>query len=254
MSTEPISQSMDSLRDDYEDSLFRYLMAGYAEEYGKELKARNDALKASGGYEPTLKATKRFNHVMNRAFRKRQIIETSKRTYRTLNRAAIFIVAGFIALGTTAMAVEPVRVEVLNFLIGVQKEYTSLRLDADKGKNIVGDNLILSWTDGYVPTYVPEGYKIVNITNRDNMKSILFENNESRKIDYSEYSANAGVNIDTEDADTEKVEVNGYDALIVKKDGVLSIAWSDGQRIFIIYSQLERNDLIQVAQNVKYVK
>ena len=246
--------NIDSLRDDYEDSLFRYLMAGYAQDLGAELQEENNALRSAGEFDPSPESVRRFDRALNSAFRKRAIVDTVKKAYRSMNKAAVFIVAFVLLSATTVLAVENLRHGMLNFLLGFEQEYTSLRLDPDKGNNIIGDNIYVSWTGGYVPSYIPEGYEIANIALTEGVKSILFRNSEGMFISYSEYSEDTITNLDTEDAKTSYVKVNNYDAMLVEKDGVTSIAWSDGHRMFVIISMLESSELIEVANNVILVE
>jgi hypothetical protein len=246
--------SIDRLREDYEDSLFRYLMAGYSQEVGEELQTDNKNLRAAGEFDPSPEAVRRFDRALNSAFYKRVFINTVKKTYRSMNKAAVLIIAIVMLAGSSVLAIEGVRIGVLNFLIGFEQEYTSLRLDPERGNNIIGDNVYMSWSGGFVPAYIPDGYRIVNISSAGNVKSILFENDEGSFIHYSEDTADAVTHIDTENANTENVKVNNYDALLVTKNGVTSIAWSDGHRIFIIISMLERDELLKMAVNVILVE
>jgi len=193
--------------------------------------------------------------------RKRSSVSVAKRIYRSMNKAAVFIIAFVLLSATTVLAVENLRHGVLNLLVGIEKEYTTLRLDPEKGNNIIGDNVYMSWTGGYFPAYIPDGYRITQMFNGGGIKSILFEFGKADEevpeemfIAYSELYEGTTTNIDTEDAYVEYITVKGYDAMYIEKRGVTKAVWSDGIRIFELISKLERHELLRVAENVILVE
>ncbi|GAB6173596.1 hypothetical protein JCM15765_30740 [Paradesulfitobacterium aromaticivorans] len=106
---------------------------------------------------------------------------------KPLNRVAVAMLVVIVILFTTVASVQAVRVRVLNFLMDIQPKYTSFELkENDSGSG--GRSPVVNWTKAYVPTYMPDGYKVSNISNNE-----LLKKNRIRKsagLAYSLYGIN----------------------------------------------------------------
>lgn len=79
---------------------------------------------------------------------------------------------------------------------------------------------LLEYEGKYVPSYIPEGYIITNITNNEYSRGFVMENDSRNIIMISEkdHSENATMAIDKEDLSVfEETEINGYYAIYSKK-------------------------------------
>lgn len=243
-----------TLHDNYEDAFFRIIMADYARSQGEILAHENEELMKDPANNPTPAQIKKFQRVLDKAFLKRAIKSALANSYRALSKVAVVVAILSFGFFITAMSVQTVRVNVLNFLIGFEKEYTSLYIGESGGNSIIGDHIYVSWTDAYVPTYIPNGFKITKLTNESDYKSINYIHADGRTIFYYEFSESDEVNLDTEDAErTENTVIQGNDALFVEKGGKLSVIWENHSKMFLISAEISEDELFMIAEGVKFI-
>lgn len=238
---------------EYEESLFRLVMHDVAEEEGRKFIAENDELKREHKEELSSQALARFEKLYKKNARRRKELPAI-RTPRLFNRVAIILIV-FIAVCLTSMVtVEAIRTRVLNFLIDVEKQYTSIHL-GQKPKPTGGIPLDESWSGCYIPTYIPDGYLLTQETNSPTMKQLRFENNDGDSINYSQFDSSVDVNLDTENATlVEDIKVNDQEGFLVIKGNRTSIAWADKERLFTITTSLDRAEALLIAESVKILK
>ena len=251
-----MTQTFDKLKlqEDYENALFRLLMADYTRAEGEALHHENEELRADPNNRPTPVEIWKFQRAVSKAFRNRAAKSAIKSTFYALNRAAAFVVLLFGLFLLSTVAVQAVRVNVLNFLISFEREYTSIQIGGADSNSIIGGNVYVTWTDAYVPTYIPDGFRITRLNNEQDYRYINYSHDDGRTVYYYELSAMYESNIDTEDADRiENVSIHGLDALFVEKDGKLSIAWAGGDRMFVISAQVTENEIFKIAEGVRFI-
>ncbi len=245
----------DKLYENYEDSLWKVLMYEYAEVEGKKFVEENETLKKEDKYKPSPEAVKKFNKKMNAAFRKPKYRNLMKSIWPVVNKAAVFIVMIGVIFSISFTFVSGFRIQVLNLILSLEEKYTLIKLDDNGNENIIADNLYVNWHNAYVPTYIPQGYNIYNLTNTLDFKTIDYINNEDDVINFCELNASMENTLDTENASLIKnVDINGNEGLLVVKDDKVSIAWSDNIKIFVIHTQLSIEETEKIAESVTYIK
>jgi len=239
------------LVEEYEDSLFRLIISDFARAEGEEYRRENEELNKDTANQATPAEIRKFRRVIGRAQRKLAVKGMIKKSYKAFSKATIWIVLVFLVFTGSAMAIQPVRIDVLNFLIGFEKEYTSIKLGGTEGNGIVGDGLYVTWLDGYVPKYIPDGFRITRLSYDESFKSINYLSEDGRMLSYSELLTQTEANLDTENATTvESIFIHGHGALLVEKEGRHSLAWSDGERLFVVIGQISRDEIVEIAKNV----
>lgn len=241
------------LYEEYEDSLFKLIMHDAAEKEGKLFLEEKEKLKNAAESLPSAEAFKRFRQQLDAHFKKPQAYARRQRILKALNRFAVAMLVVIVLLFTTVASVEALRVKVLNFLMDIQPEYTSFELkDNDNGSD--GGSSTIDWHKAYVPTYIPAGYEISDISNGKLLRKIEFKNQQGSFITYTELSEGNKPALDTENASAfETVSINGHEGTLVVKDSLVTIIWEMNNRMFMIRAQAEKNTAIKVAKGVKYV-
>ncbi|MFA7079172.1 MAG: DUF4367 domain-containing protein [Syntrophomonas sp.] len=251
------------LREEYEEALIKLAMSSFAEREGQRLMQENEALKNDPFYQPSAEADRKFKRTMNRYYKQKtkNFMQTS---YQHFNKVAIVFLISIILLATSTLAVEAVRIKVLNFFVNVQQEYTEIRLKEKSGepsleeKDIISKNVPSNWKNAYAPLAIPVGYSINNSVNNDNFKTIEYANDRNEMIIYQQFDEQVVSNIDTEKADSiEKITVQGHKGLLVNKDGKRTITWSNDAKVFLIItkaSNLQDEDMIKMAESVTLIK
>ena len=114
---------------------------------------------------------------------------------------------------TAAIAAVPtIRMQVANFLIQTNGEYTSLSLaESPDTTSSVPDE----WKGECFPSYIPEDFELQPFD--PNFTRVYYLNTSGDLLDFAEYTTDAYVNIDTEDAIIQNIRVNGMPAILSTK-------------------------------------
>lgn len=244
------------LYEEYEDSLFKLIMHDATEKEGKLFLEEKEKLKNTSDSLPSGEGFKRFNQQLDAHLKKPKAYAKRQRILKALNRTAVAALAVIVIFFTTVGTVQAVRIKVLNFLMDIQPEYTSFQLK-DSGGGSEGGNLVVNWTNAYIPTYIPEGYKVSNISSSESYKRIIFENQQDKEshIIYTELSGANSPRVDTEDAsEFETVSINGHKGTIMIKNSMVTIVWEMNSSIFMVQSQTGKDTAMRIAEGVSYVK
>ncbi|AGL03317.1 DUF4367 domain-containing protein [Desulfoscipio gibsoniae] len=241
------------LYEEYEDSLFKLIMYDAAEKEGKLFLEEKEKLKNASESLPSAEAFKRFSQQLDAHLKKPQAYARRRHILKALNRFAVAMLVVIVLLFTTVASVEALRAKVLNFLMDIQPEYTSFELrDNDNGSD--GGSSTINWHKAYVPTYIPAGYEIIDISNGKLLRKIEFKNQQGLFITYTELSEGSKPALDTENTFVfETVSINGYEGTLVVKDSLVTIIWGMNNRMFMIRAQTEKDTAIKVAEGVKYI-
>lgn len=243
------------LLEEYEALLLNIALTNYAEKEGKLLVGENNELKKLKYYE----ASKESKIVLDKKIRKNLIKEKTKGIYNKFtkykNKAASIIIIMAIILFSTNLSVEAFRINIINFLVRIQGGYTSIRSGDDSEEYARDNSLFINWKDSYVPTYTPYGFKVANITNNTDVKTIEYINEQGDKIWFNQMNLSSTLNLDSEDAKKiEEIYINGNKGLLIEKDNLNTLTWTNEQYLFLILSSIEDKELIKIAKSVNYLK
>ncbi|MBE5779414.1 MAG: DUF4367 domain-containing protein [Clostridiales bacterium] len=170
--------------------------------------------------------------------------------------AAIFIAIVAVAGSVAIAASRTVRVHVLKLLTKAEPEYTSLHLVEDKHSSF---DVPAEWTGDCYPAYIPDRFEILQVLCYPGIPGaeVTFTNRENGacELTYYENGLNSAMNIDTEGASLEEVEVNQYAATLIAEEDRHTIFWSDGRHIFHITTlHSSREEIIRIAESVTTIK
>ncbi|MGF7144487.1 hypothetical protein HNQ56_002918 [Anaerotaenia torta] len=245
--------SISKLNEMYEDALFRIAMSEAAKDEGEIIKLENEQGKREMPGLPSSENIKRFSKLLDAEIKKKG--KKLPFLSRNLHRASVVILFLVIAFSATMVTARAFRRQVLNFLISVEPQYTSFQLNDNSTEDADG-KLIINWTNAYVPAYVPKGYGVDSISYSNAVKKIVFTNQTGDSaIIYSQYEASMDVLIDTENASlAETIEINGYEGILIVKDPVATIVLERENHIFTVQGEIERSEIIKMAEGIEFVK
>ncbi|MDQ7092441.1 DUF4367 domain-containing protein [Desulfosporosinus sp. PR] len=255
MSDNSSDQSREKLFEEYEDSLFRLIMHEAAEKEGKLFLEEKERLKNDPESLPSREAVQRFSRQLDAHFKKTKAYARKRRILKALNRAAVAMLIVIAVLFTAVASVQAVRVKVLNFLMNIQPQYTSFKLK-ESGSNSDSGKPVVNWTNTYVPTYIPEGYKVSTTTNHELVKKIIFENAQDKNsfIIYTELNEANTSEIDTENASVFKsLSINGHDGTLTVKNSTVTIIWEMDNHMFMVQAPTSESTAVKIAEGVKYI-
>jgi len=246
-------RNLNKLNEEYEDGLFFLAMNDLALKEGEEFLKDNEEMK-SDHEGPSPESIKKFSKLLDSYLKKEKKAHKKNHTLNMLGKAAVAMLSVIIIFSTMMLTVQAFRIRVLNFLISIEPEYTSYQLnDADEEQN--NAQLIIDWKNAYVPTYIPEGYTIGEMSYSDSIKKITMENTNGSYIIYTEFESKNNITVDTENASLiETVTINGQDGTLSIKDSITTIVWEMDNHLFIVQGQLSSDEAIEIANGVKFIK
>lgn len=241
------AEQLNKINDSYEDRIFSLAMKNIsAEVEGKILYREN--------MQPVIElpppeAKERFTRLLDKHLKNRR----KNMRKGNLLRKALLIVAAAVAVFAVAMlTVSAFRAQVLNLFMTPEKDYTYVQI-TDSAPEPSISSLPVDWKNAYMPTYIPDGYEVTSVTNINNFKSIRFDK-DSSALYYSEFNSTNGMALDTETAPLAKpVSINGYDGTLIQKESKLNITWVMANRLFTIAGNISQEELIKIAESVKYI-
>lgn len=229
------SKSREELVEQYEDAAFALLMSEYAEQEGDRLLREFDEAKAKGEV-PEIPAAldAKCRKMIRQAYEKQRRKEQVNRVLRTIGRTAAMLFAALGICGTLVFSVEALRTPFVNFLMDQQEHFFAIDFDQeatkdpDKAPNSVRGN---ECSDGSpLDAFVPEGYELSRYTvKEDGSVTIIYKNEIGKSIFFSSSVTKGKLNLDTENADSESMEIAGHSGIFVNKDGVLTITWFNAE-------------------------
>lgn len=117
--------------------------------------------------------------------------------------------------------------------------------------NNENDNLLLSYEGEFVPTWIPDGYKVESVNNEPNLKEIVFSNSKNMIL-FKELPISFKMNIDYFDAENMKeIEILGYTGNSFAKDGVNRIVITTENSCIYISCDDNTVDLIGFAELIE---
>jgi hypothetical protein len=104
---------------------------------------------------------------------------------------------------------------------------------------------------GYVPNYIPPGFKVDKTERRDMLEVIYFTNEQGQTIRFTQYLNNkTDLRIDTENAIVQNISISNNNALLAEKQGLVSIVWNKDS-LFSLIGEADKAELIKMAESIK---
>ncbi len=118
--------------------------------------------------------------------------------------------------------------------------------------NNENDNLLLSYEGEFVPTYIPEGYKVKSVTNTEDKKEIVLSDNDNHLIIFVEQNYDVKSNIDYKNTDyKEEIKVLEYDGVYYENDGIKYISFVAEKKCILISCNDSSIDLIGFSKKIE---
>ena len=72
-------------------------------------------------------------------------------------------------------------------------------------------------------------------------------------IDFSEYSAEDSVSINSENAELSYTTINGVDAFVIERENSVIIAWNSDDKFFVLTANTTKEEALEIANGVKRI-
>ncbi len=167
-------------------------------------------------------------------------VKRVKYVKRILIIAAVMVVLFSVSI----ISVQGFRVKFMNFILSFTETNTELKY-ADESE----DNN--SYSVGDIDfAYMPEYLEFNSSRNQGKNICVKFNNND-KYIEIRIREIDAIANVNTEKADAELLMIKGIETFITQKDDVFILSWNNASKTFELMGNIEREELIKIAENVK---
>lgn len=243
----------DKLLKELEELQIKLFMDSYAEYEGKKLIEENRELRKDPFYQPIDEKIKVFKKAVNKEYNRQRFKNILKGTSKHIRNPAVVLLIVILFLGSSTLSVKAIRTQLLNLLINIEKEYTTIQL----GELVEEEKVICiydDWHNAYAPTYIPEGYVVSRMEQGRTVVRVEFKDKDNNTIIFQQLNKRFSQNIDTENSDEiDEINFNGHDALLTSKSGYKKLVWKDAEYIFILeLANISDEDVIKIAESVKY--
>lgn len=237
----------EELQERYEDALFALMMDEVAVSEGKKALEENERLQNDPDAEVPEDVSKRCEKTIRRYFIKQKAKTAGRVTVKAFSKVAL--VAGICSiLFTVAFAsFETVRINTMNLVVQVFGESTDFYFDSKQTTDTVSD-VTVGW--------LPDGYAMKD-QGGDNFDTWYLYQKSDTEIIKIKYMLSDGtvLSVDTEDAKTENIDIDGAQAMLVTKGDEQQIVWGTTDKtafIWVLGTGVTRDELIHVANELKY--
>lgn len=168
-----------------------------------------------------------------------------KKKGKTIFKAAIIVIVSAVLLSFVPFNARGQRFSVAEIIINfVNSEF--LAFDSNEE-----DSLLLSYEGEYIPSYIPDGYSVKSVDNKQNTKEIVFSK-DNKVIIFKEQVDDFKTNIDYSDAvNLQEIEILGYNAMSFIKDGVHHVVITTDNSTIYISCNDDSIDLIGFAEKIE---
>lgn len=163
------------------------------------------------------------------------------------SRASIAFLMLILSSAVVTMSVEAFRIKFLNLFIESGSDYN--RVDFDSGN--VNTDVPADWQGHYYPSYIPEGYSLLQAQENDKTKMLYYMTEGGEMLFFTQTTGEMGLNIDSEGVDIVSIPINDIDGYMIDKSGMIVISWSENGMVFTIEGEEEINTMIEIAEKIK---
>lgn len=177
--------------------------------------------------------------------KKEKRINLIKNIKKQSKRAAIILLIIIAGISTLIFTVEAIRVRVFNYFIERNERYTEIRVE----ENDI-ETPELDWENYYQPTYMPEGYYFESAEDGGLIKILNYSDGKNQII-ITQANNTAGIQIDTEDATTERININGNEGFLTIKEDRSMMFWHNEEKSFTITGNITKEEIIKIAESIE---
>lgn len=248
---ENIKSDYELLNEQYEDSLFALVMDKFAVIEGQRLIDENESLKDEMAFALPDGIEARCEKIISDVFTAKKRRKARKGALKILSRAAVIVLVCGIVFATLFSTVSAFREAVYDLV--TENNGVDTKIIAQKSNLQINKNIVVP-DDAFLPRWLPDGYTLTSYSTDPEITTAQFSNNKNQLIEYFEYINVEAFGVDTENADsTEKINIGGFDGMVVVKKDTVSITWSDSSRdkfVRVKSKYIDKETAIKIAESV----
>lgn len=230
------------------EAMFEYAASCHVDNIISEHPISDDL---ASDYFPTPEFDRRMKKMFARHNRMKLLNHLRRKTVKSLPKVAIFIMVLLGSLTVAVASVDALRVKALNLIMDFRSQYTGIKIEKDnpsQNKDI-NQQIPLDWS-WYFPMYTPKGFNVTKTEERSASKLIYYINDRGQTIRFTQFLSNdTDLRIDTEDATVQDIMIHNSKALLVEKQGLVSVVWQD-EYLFYLIGETDQAEIIKMANSL----
>lgn len=245
-------KSYESMNDDIFDVILKHALYDVDQEIENETESIYTMYKVG----PKIKTSLKFRWNMKKLL---WLSRFKNMAWTTPKPSLAFAMSFILFLSVTFVVTEANDIHLFNIIFEKHERYTEIKLD----KNIKNETLkerMPDWNECYVPTKILSGYTLTQVEPLETICTMFFTNEMNSEEIFtfmqSKLSDDATTKfvVDTEDAYTEEILINGRKALYIKKNNWQTINYYNNTNIFQVSvnsAQIKKTDLVIIAESIE---
>lgn len=234
----------EQLLENYEDAYFALLMEEVAQQEGERMEKLNHELQADPNAAVPAELDRRCLKTIDRCFAKQRYQSAWRTTGRILNRVAV-AAAVMMLMFTTAFAASPTfRTSTLNLIIQTFDDHTSLSFA--EPADTLQYTIVAGW--------LPNGFTLEASERNSTVVWNTYKSSDNREMHMALYDEDgSSLGTDTENANVQNMDIQGYHAMVIEKENSIQIVWGDMTRnifVEILGINMSEDDMLQIAENL----
>ncbi len=170
-----------------------------------------------------------FERKMQKLIRRMERQDWRQTHRRKLRRVAAMFALVIVLGGTLVVKVDAVRVPFVNFVLSVGDGFSSVDIVGNQNQPEVPEDM-----ETFLPAYVPDGFQLSSSDSDNSFFMVSYTNEAESYYSILFYRSARSSALDTEDADVEQREINGYPAIVIRENEQTIVEWfPDGHEYFI---------------------
>lgn len=193
-----------------------------------------------------------FNQYLGEQKAEERKIQHRKQWLKISKWVALFLVVATAGLGATTFSVEAFKIKLFNMVSEITSKYTEFEfVETDENSS---DDVQITWSHYLYPDYLPKDFKLTKVQAFGNTRLLYFADPSGKTLEFSQSGDSSTFQVDTEQAETKKVEIADGEGWLIRKDGFSTLVWKRGELTLYLMGNLSDQELIKIAERLRLVE
>ncbi len=169
--------------------------------------------------------------------------------YKVMRKIAVAAIVICMMCSVAIISVEASRVYFFNMVTEIYQKY-SLVFQVEVDSDEVSAGLPAALVP-YSPTYLPEGYILTDTHKLNNTITLSYKNSKDDEIIFLQSSMHSQLQLDSENGKLVGVNILGHKGTLIIKSDISILYWTDRVMFFVIKGNIEKSQLLKIAESVQ---
>ncbi len=176
-----------------------------------------------------------------------------RRARRRVGRVAAGVAAAFVVVFSMTLAFsEEARAKLQQFIVEVKEYFTSIQF-------IQSAETPVEELGNWEPTWLPEGYELVQEYDLMGHKICIYRDNDGKRIRFAAVINQAGLDRDNEFRFAKEIQIGGDIGYLIQAENEgerSSLSWYNEENsiVFSVIAELSEEEIVKIAESVRIVE